>query len=251
MQRPLNPISNLRRWTLRIAITTAVVGLVLSAAAANWAPALAALACPRCYGLEHAAARIYVDAEMPAEQRRALVSSIASAESVVSAFYGKLERRPYILACGQEACDRRLGGRGARATTHSTWRLSVLVLSPRGQDRTIVAHELSHVQVHATIGVLNQMRGTLPAWFDEGLAVIVSEDDRYVRAGKSAADRCLQTTRIELPSSPFVWGPQSGKTPWIYANAACAVLQWMEANGGKTGLIDAVRELANGRRALP
>jgi len=201
--------------------------------------------------MERIAEKLLVGREMTEDRRRELRSSISAAETLVVEFFGTLDRRPIILACESEDCDKRLGGRGARATTYSTWRLSVLRLSPRGLSTTIVAHELSHVQVHARIGALNQMRGAIPAWFDEGLAVLVSEDERYIGLGDTPAKKCLPTPDGELPSSPFVWGPMAGKTPWLYSKAACQVMLWLEANGGKTGLLAAIDDVAAGKRVLP
>lgn len=214
-------------------------------------PALAVSACPGCFSFERIADGVYVDAEMPADQRSELRASLAGASASVSSFFVELRRMPRIVACASERCDKALGGRGARAVTYSSVGFSVLRLSPRGLDRMIVTHELAHVQVHARIGVLNQIRGTVPAWFDEGLAVVVSQDDRYVKSGASAADRCVGSSRDRLPASPFEWGPLSGRTPVIYAYAACAVLQWMEANGGRQGLLAALDDVAAGRRSLP
>ncbi len=231
------------------AIAIAVVGLV-AAVATTW-PALAAVVCPSCYGFDRLNDRLLVDAEMPADQRQALLSSIDQAQVSVAAFFGSLDRRPTILACATDHCDKRIGGRGARAITYSFPGGSVLRLSPRGLDRTIVAHEFTHVQVHAKVGVLNQMQGAVPAWFDEGLAVLVSDDARYLNPGASAVVRCMRTTTDVLPVSPFQWGPLAGKSPMIYADAACRVLHWMEANGGKAGLLAALDDVARGRRQLP
>ena len=240
------------RWPQSLMFSAAFVALVVIAVVSvAWAPAMAAVACPGCYGLERMTRDILVDAKMPEHKRRALLNSVAAAEDSVIGFFGTLNRRPIVLACEEEICDRRLGGRGARATTYSTWRFSVVRLSPQGLNKMIIAHEFSHVQIHAKIGLFNQLRGVVPAWFDEGLAVIISDDDRYLKPGTSSAVRCRPTPEAQLPVSPFDWGPLSGKTPWIYAAAACRVLLWMEANGGRLGLLAAVDEVAAGRRALP
>lgn len=214
-------------------------------------PALAAAACPACYGFERLAANVFVDSEMTGPQREELQRSVAGAETSIRSFFATLERKPRILACASERCDKALGGKGARAVTYSSVGFSVLRLSPRGLDSTIVTHEFAHVQVHAKIGVRHQMSGTVPAWFDEGLAVLISEDSRYLKSGSSASERCMGIPMGNLPVSPFQWGPLSGKTPTIYADAACSVLHWMEANGGKRGLLSALDDVAAGHRRLP
>jgi hypothetical protein len=93
--------------------------------------------------------------------------------------------------------------------------------------------------------------GAIPAWFDEGLAVIVAADARYLRSGTTSATRCSAEPGGDLPSSPFKWGPAAGKTPGLYAQAACRVMRWMEENDGKVGLRAAISQVAEGTRRLP
>jgi hypothetical protein len=239
------------RWKTWIAGAVALLSLAALISVAFFAPALAAAGCPRCYGMEPVRDGLFVDRQMPVHARKELIDSIVEAEAMVSAFFGQRSRRPTILACSSDVCDRLLGGGGARAITYSSFGFSVLRLSPKGLNTTIAAHELSHVEVHARIGALAQMRGVVPAWFDEGLAVLVSEDKRYLKAGASSDERCLKAPDQEPPVSPFVWGPLAGRAPWIYAQAACQVLRWMEANGGKAGLLAAIDEVATAQRQLP
>jgi hypothetical protein len=199
---------------------------------------------------------LLVDAAMPEDRRRALQTTISAAESKVVAFFGALSPRHIIVACGDEDCEERLRGRlegtaRVRAFAYDAGGYSVVRLSPRGQSETIVAHELSHVQVHAGIGFINHMRGEFPAWFDEGLAVVISEDRRYFKPGQTAADRCLPTPDAELPVNPFSWDAMAGGSPWIYAKAACRVMLWMEANGGREGVLGAIADVAAGKRFLP
>src|SRR5215471_1911382 len=143
--------------------------------------------------------------------------------------------------------------RGARQCYFSRcpYGTTFIRLSPRGLDQTILAHEFSHVELHARIGQFRLLMRAIPAWFDEGLAVIVSDDARYLGPGTMSATRCLVEPRGDLPSNPSQWGHAAGKTPGLYAQAACRVMRWMEENGGKTGLRDAISQIADGRRRLP
>ena len=241
-----------RSRVLAIAASIPVVACVCMAAWVVLAmPALAAAACPSCYGFTKLADGIFVDYEMSAAKRSTLLSSVSSAKAAITARFGRLSRQPTIVACSTETCDKRLGGKGAKAITYSFPGGSVWRVSPRGLNRTIVTHEFAHVEVHARIGVANHITGTVPAWFDEGLAVIISEDDRYLKRGASAAERCKQSAAPGLPVSPFEWASRAGKSHTIYAGAACAVLHWLEENGGNAGLLAALEEVAHGRRRLP
>jgi hypothetical protein len=47
------------------------------------------------------------------------------------------------------------------------------------------------------------------------------------------------------------WDAAVGTAPWIYAKAACHVMHWMDANGGKEGVLAAIADVAAGRRFNP
>lgn len=188
---------------------------------------------------------------MPAPERVRLRDNIAAAEARVAAFYGSSGKQPTLLACMTEDCHYRLGGRGGRATAYTTFFGTVIRASPRGLNETILAHEFSHAALHGRIGAWKLLMEAVPAWFDEGVAVIVSDDGRYLKQGGVGAQQCTAKPDGTLPRSHFKWGAAAGKTPRLYAKAACAVLTWMDANGGRPGLLAALEETADGKRTLP
>ena len=232
-------------WLRRTLLATVSL-LASGVGAVAWTyPALAAAVCAPCAGLERVTPTLVVEPSMDAATRAELLATREAASQRVADFFGT--RSPaldgaVLVACVTEACDRRLGGRGPRATAYSTPVLTAIRLSPRGLDRTIVAHELAHVAIHERAGHARQRSGAFPAWFDEGLAVIVSRDTRYVREGR--ATRCAPGA---LPSNPHDWAALTGREPMIYADAACRVLRWLQAHGGRDGLLHALEE----RRSLP
>lgn len=236
------------RWPKRFVLIAIVFVILGIASVALLQPGVAAYACPSCYGLQRVTGGLFVDPTMSVEDRTKLQEIIARAAVQVASFYGSFDKQPILLACATEECDRRLGGKGAKANTFGT---TFIRISPRGLDQTILAHEFSHAELHARIGLFRLLTRAIPAWFDEGLAVIVSDDARYLGPGTTSATRCLAEPERDLPSSPFRWGPAAGKTPGLYAQAACRVMRWMEENGGKAGLRAAISQVADGTRRLP
>lgn len=214
-------------------------------------PALAAVGCPSCFGMEYAGSRLLVDTEMPGQMRGAVLRDAEAAASAASAFYGEFSHRPFLVACSTEECDRRIGGRGAYAVTISTPVATVLRLSPRGLNRTILTHEFSHVELHQRIGQRALFTGAFPAWFDEGVAALVSSDERYLKSGESGAGRCVSNRDGLLPVSPFEWGKIAGADHLIYADAACRVSYWLENNGGRNGLLRVLDDVASGIAFTP
>ncbi|WP_454915122.1 hypothetical protein [Xanthobacter sediminis] len=239
------------RW-----IKVALAGLGFLALAAVLAvvfvaPPLAAAVCPACYGLERAAPGLIVDKAMPPAARERLAGDAAAAGDTVRAFYGAFDHAPLLIACASDACERRLGGRGALAGTFSTPLGDVIHLSPAGLNGTILAHEFSHVALHHRAGLVAVYGETIPAWFDEGVAVVVSDDARYLKPGASAQERCVAVPAGPLPSGGPDWGARAAKDRMVYAEAACQVLTWMEANGGRDGLLAAIDAAAQGRPPAP
>ncbi len=238
------------RWAKRIGIAAVLLALLTTASVPFVIPVMAAYACPSCYGLERAESSLYVEAAMPAAERQKLQEGILSAEAKTAQFYGSYSGHPTLLACMTEVCDHKLGGRGARATTYPTLGDGVIRVAPLGLNETILSHEFSHVELHSRIGIAQWLRGAVPAWFDEGVAVIVSEDARYLKEGVGA-QKCKEQPAGALPETPPQWAALAGRTPGLYAHAACAVLLWLEANGGRPGLLAALAQVGQGARRLP
>jgi len=227
------------------------LGLVSVASFARAYPAIGAAIWPSFYGMEQAGPRVVVDKAMPVSMRADLLRDAETATSTVRNFYGAFHRQPYLVACSTEACDRELGGRGAMGDTYLTPFATVIRLSPRGANKTILTHEFSHVELHARLGLWTQITRAFPAWFDEGVAVVVSDDSRYLNPGATASGRCARSSEEPLPASGSGWGAKSGQDPMIYTDAACRVLQWMDAHGGKAGLLQALDATGKGVAFMP
>ena len=223
---------------MRISLLALALGAGLGLAALlAFLPALRGAACPRCFGLDPAGAGLWVEASMPAHARVALAAEVRAARARIAAFYGPPRAHLRLIACESAACDRRLGGRGAAAVTYSLGSVSVVRLAPRGLSATVLTHELAHAETHAQLGLRGQLGGRLPTWFDEGLSVVISDDPRYLGPGQGAA-RCRRAPRADLPETPFDWAPLAARDPGLYAEAGCAVLRWLAAEGGAAGLRD-------------
>ena len=205
-------------------------------------PTLAALVCPRCFGFEQLYGRVYVDAAMPGPLRVQLARAMREGETKVAGFYGELKAAPEVLACATDICWQRLGGGGAQGISYASVGIR---LAPRGIDPVIVAHELSHIELHERTGLANFILGSIPAWFDEGLAVIVSDDPRFLLAS-TVSDRCRIEPTEDLPVGKMEWTRAAGTDQNLYAHAACRVLRWMKATGGYTAAVVLIQKVAEG-----
>ncbi|TDD47402.1 hypothetical protein E1286_17895 [Nonomuraea terrae] len=235
-----------RPWARVLAVVTAL--LVAAGAGVSLAyPSVAAATCPGCYGLTELEEDVYGEAGMSDQQRAQVRLAVKEARERVADFYGGRVSSPTLLTCVTEACYERIGGgkeRGVAVLNRS------VMLSPRGVDPVIASHEMSHVELHTRL----ESGVEIPQWFDEGLAVVVSDDARYLapkpatdgRLTGNPADRCLTAPTGSLPVTLDQWLTAASKDAGTYAKSACAVSRWLHANGGRTALASLISRLNAG-----
>ncbi|WP_219462087.1 hypothetical protein [Nonomuraea rhizosphaerae] len=219
----------------------AAVVVLLAAATATVAlayPSLAATTCPTCYGLTELRPGIYTEQDPSPAQQARITQTVDTAAERVEAFYGTRLSSPTLLVCLTEQCYRHIGGHKERGIAVLN---RAVMLSPRGLDPVIASHEMSHVELHARLTAASEV----PQWFDEGLAVVVSDDPRYL-APRSATDRCLVRPDAPLPVSLDDWLRTAGKDANTYAKAACQVTRWLRSNGDRQGLHSLIQHLNDG-----
>lgn len=199
----------------------------------------AKLFAPTWFGFVEIAEGVFVDEEMPSSQRAELLGSIQAANGRVSAFFGRLRGKPNIFACSTEECFVSNGGITAKGNAYGS---SMVLLSPRGLDVVTLSHELTHVELSSRVGDFKTWRA-IPPWFDEGLAVLVSQDPRYV------AERWLRATENGRRAPHLM--SLGDAVPWrnwqmSYGTARHAVGAWYSRVGSK-GLLHLIRELRRGK----
>jgi hypothetical protein len=222
-----------RRWIAALAtatLTAAAVGAV-----ALSAPAVAATVCPQCYGLESLGGGAYADRDDDSYPQL-----LDAAGRRLTAFYGSRASHPRILICSTEKCYHRIGGGGEKGQAVRNWSL---LLSPAGANETIATHELSHVEFHERLG---PARSKVPHWFDEGLAVLVSDDSRYLKQ-QPEADRCLLPYDQAASIVTTDWATAStGGSDRPYRQAACVVSRWTGQHGGSAAILQLIADLRAG-----
>ena len=204
-----------------------------------FSPAAAAIICPPCFGFERIERAVFVDRAMTPDVRAQAIKAIGQARERVRKFYGERRSDPTILICATEECYRRLDGGGSRGQAFYDF---ALMLSPSAISETIAAHEMSHIELHTRVGVWRVFREAIPVWFDEGLAVVVSDDPRYLAPD---GDRCRVRNDNPLPETLREW-LRAGDPDRRYAAAACRVNAWVKAKGGPAAVVTLADRLADG-----
>jgi len=195
---------------------------------------------PGLCGLSNVEANLFVQRTAPEHEIVRIAVMYRAGIERVEERLGPFERPPRVFACADEMCHQRLGGTGARAITYGS---IVARFSPRGLTDDIVAHELAHLRVGELVGDASIFLERFPAWLNEGIAVIVSEDARYW-AGPEA---CPEGREAGLPKTSGAWiaeaSAHGGAT--LYRAAGCAAWGWMQTRGGWTSLPSALQVWPN------
>ncbi|WP_285774039.1 LuxR C-terminal-related transcriptional regulator [Microtetraspora sp. NBRC 13810] len=212
---------------------TAVAGVAVAF------PSVAATTCPGCYGMKQVRPGLYLEPGLPAARERQVTEVVDAAGRRVADFYGGRRSSPDILACLTDTCYQKIGGGRERGIAVLN---RAVMLSPNGIDPVIAAHEMSHVELHARLG---SGAGPMPQWFDEGLAVVVSGDPRYLKP-ETAGNRCRVSTQEALPRTLDDWLRTAKADRDTYAKAACRVSRWLQANGGSRAVLELIEHLAGG-----
>ncbi len=130
----------------------------------------AKLLLPEQFGLTQVEENLYIEEGASEASRSALRSAVKDAEAAVQSAYGTITSSPVVNACISEACYEKFGGMGSKAKIYGNY----ILLSPRGLDWHFLAHEWSHDELRHRLSWVAWYR--LPQWFDEGVAVAVSEE---------------------------------------------------------------------------
>lgn len=166
---PERPLSRVLRW-IAIILIVLIAGAGVAAAAI---PGPQRAFCAQCFGLKDIGNNVFTDAPGDSEALSWLVSA---SDSRVAEFYGTLQAHPRYVICMTEDCYRRFGGSTAKATSFGA---EIIRVGPNGLNATILAHERMHTELAARLGWYGMLASSVPAWFNEGLAVYWSNDSRY------------------------------------------------------------------------
>lgn len=226
------------RFARRLFFALSCVLLTAGLAAAVALPGPQHLLCPTCQGLDKIADKIYVDPVISAPERKKIATALERARGRVAAFFGELRSSPRIVVCRSRACARAFGTRGAKGVAYA-WH--AILLTNSRIFTVIAAHELAHIELHWRMGLSGWLRGTVPAWFDEGLATLVSEDPRFKRDASAAAVRDIMSVQSYLGH----WAQYTGRVGWRAAyGAARTRVRQLERRIGRDGLRRFVDRLA-------
>lgn len=195
---------------------------------------------PSWFGFSEISEGVYVDDQMSPGQRQEFLKTLSLSKERVSVYFGSIEASSKVFACSTEECFVSHGGVTAKGKAYGD---SMLLLSPRGLDVTIATHEFTHIELHNRVGAFRSWR-EIPDWFDEGIAVLVSEDSRY---SEEAWLRATDNGRNAPELKAIGKATSLGNDNWqlSYGTARRAVGEWY-LHAGRAGLARLIIEVKGG-----
>lgn len=117
---------------------------------------------------------IYIDKDFKGDSSKVL-SIIDEAHKRLATFWGNTESKPTIIISDNEKTLKKLGWTGNPALTTTVVFFGAhnyVVISPKGLNIDVTAHELTHAELHYRLYKGKILPKTLiPIWFDEGIAM--------------------------------------------------------------------------------
>ncbi|MGA9853252.1 MAG: hypothetical protein WBR15_10010 [Gammaproteobacteria bacterium] len=236
-------IANAISWVIRLLILALVLSAVCFGVLAWRVKPVAAAVCPQCYGFEKSAEKVYVQRGMTDEEQSLVKRNLTLAYDHIREFYGNIGNHPRILICATQECIGRFGGNDAATGSVGSY---VLLLGPKGINVIDISHELSLMEVSGRIGLYHSLMGAVPAWFDEGVAVVVSGAPEFTALASSGQNGCRHEFTEDLPADKTKWIEEASEYPFIYAQAGCRVAEWMASRGGSSAVTRLLTRVANG-----
>ncbi|MGH1349932.1 MAG: hypothetical protein ACRBBN_03875 [Methyloligellaceae bacterium] len=200
-------------------------------------PIYPALICPGCFGFEKVSDNFYIQTGVSRQKRKEIVENYDIAQIRVSAVLGPIQSKPIIFACNDELKFRSLGGGKER------WQVlaqTAINFSPRSLNVSAMGHSLSHLELKLKVGG-SRASSAIPAWFDEGLAVLVSKDARYTGEPK---DGEMTELNVQALKSRIQWQNAIAEGKKVYAPSYRVVKNWFDKAGqaGVNELIERVKK---------
>lgn len=214
---------------------------------------------PISLGLEEVAPKVFVNKEMSHIQREEFSKSVTEARNKVAVFFGDVISGPQILACSTEECFVGLGG-GKQRGLHLGG--SKILIAPRGLTIPILTHEWSHAELSSRMDAwMDGVFGihSIPTWFDEGLAVVVSEEPTHSeKVWEQIVAAKMNAPKLEDLVSLKEWNTAAkklgdvdssigipGKICVVYATAGHEVRKWHQ-RVGRDGLLKLIEKVKSG-----
>lgn len=186
---------------------------------------------------------VYVANDYPGDMNE-LISILDQATIRTADFWGSLESSPVIIICDNAKTLQKLGGNHDTATLIFLKAYDYISISSEYLNVDVVAHELTHAELHTRLYAGRLRHALVPTWFDEGIA---TQNDYRIKYGEAAFKEATNAGSdiMDLSSmdtaSEFNGGEKTDRV-YRYIVSRHELKEWIARHGiaGLTQLISSV-----------
>ena len=164
-----------------------------------------------------------------------------------AAFFGKLQctDRTVVIVCDDGELLKKLGGDHDTKSVVFPFRKSYICVSDEYLDVDILAHEITHAELHGRLNGKALKR--IPTWFDEGIATQNDYREKYSpEVWAEQTDNGKNTVApADMDEREEFYAGTAEDRHFRYLNAKHIVAEWMEMHG-REGLLELIDRLNRG-----
>lgn len=176
-----------------------------------------------------------------------LDSIVDQATKRVNDFWEGTKSNPVIIICDNPKTLKKLGGDHDTATVVFLKAYSYISLSSEYLNVDVLAHEMTHAELHSRLYEGKLPQSLVPAWFDEGVATQNDYRTKYNdEAWQEATQNGLTITDFSsIDTYPKFNKGESADRVYRYIISRHEVKEWIERNG-VDGLIELISSVNKG-----
>lgn len=176
-----------------------------------------------------------------------LTSILDDSAARVSDFWGTIKSSPIMIICDNDKTLSKLGGDHDTTTIVFFKAYSYISISSKYLNTDIVAHELTHAELHSRIYAGKLPQKLVPTWFDEGIATQNDYREKYNDEAWNVATNngldIIDLSEIDT-ASEFYSGADSDRVT-RYIISRHEVKEWIGQNG-INGLLELIAGINSG-----
>lgn len=218
-----------------VAITLLLLAAIGAAAAI---PGSHRALAPEFYGLKQMDHNVFIDSTIEADKA---IKIIDVSKQTLNQFFGELQSAPRIIICSKQDCAQRFGAnRFGESPRGITYGFILVKIAPKGFNPMIITHELFHAELHKRMGLFGMVEPVIPVWFNEGVATLISKDQRYKPTYSDEEIEWIKNAQSYFGD----WGDHIKERGWkdTYGSAMAAVknIEAQKGAGALRKIIDRV-----------
>ena len=199
-------------------------------------------------GMKQIGENVYSSKNLTPEKADNILNTVKESKNIAKNFWGEFGSDPTIIICNTEKEFNAFGEYKSDALTRVYPFGTYIVISPGNINENIISHELTHAELYARTGFINNYK--IPEWFHEGLAVLSTEKNINSDSIKAKYDLATINGRLQISLDDFSFNEKyfgyKDKYDIYYVSSEMKVANWYLRNNRSEGLKNFIYKMNSG-----